>query len=174
MRLILISSFMILGCATKAPITYQEECATKGLVLQGITSGSGRAFHMGSGGNWVTSRGTSESISCDVPKTPTQSCEADRLSQVAQPKMSYNQSTKLWNLGIGAGYIFYILPGVGLKLLADNKLDKAVAESHAVDQATRLNCSPPPKDPNQGQDQIRQPAEEAPASRLPPPKLRSE
>lgn len=133
----------VVGCATNAPISYQEHCALRGLTLAGVSDGTSSAVAMGNNGNYAVARGNSESVSCVVPKTPEEKCEANRLTTVAAPKVDYNSNLtgKHWINGLA--YVAYILPGVGAKLYYDHQLDKAVAESKELDQKTINACTAP-------------------------------
>jgi hypothetical protein len=130
----------IVGCATSAPISYQEHCANKGMMLASVTDTDSSAAAYGSNGSTAYARGNAESVSCEVPKTEVQSCEVRRLGAVAGPKVEYNSGLtgKKWVTGIG--YVLYVLPGVGAKLYYDSKLDKAVAQSQKIDAETKDAC----------------------------------
>lgn len=145
LTLFFASTLVLLGCATVAPISYQEQCARKGLVLSGVTSGSSSSTaYSWNDSNLITARGTSEHVACEVPKTEAQTCEAKRLANVSAPKFDYNSDVKLWNAGIGTGYVLWVLPGVGMKLWADSKYDKAMERSSQIEQETAQVCQPLP------------------------------
>jgi hypothetical protein len=141
--LIFLTSVSLLcsGCATVAPVSYQERCAAKGLTLSGVSSGSSQAIASGTRGGVVTVNGYSENVHCEVPKTEPEKCETNRLAKMAEPKLNYNRNLYLRNMGIMVGYIFYVVPGVGLKLWADKDYDSAMAETKKIEQGSVNSCA---------------------------------
>ena len=121
-----VASCFISACATYAPVSYQEKCALKGMVLSGVGSESGSSFAVGRNGAWASGRSQSETVMCRVPETPKEQCEINSYVKAFEPKAKYNDSVSSVNPWIGVGYFIYILPGVVGKLAMDNKLDKAV------------------------------------------------
>lgn len=147
-KLTIVFAALLAGCAARAPISYQEYCALDGMVLRSVTTASGSAIAFG--GRPTTVKSSSEAISCEPPQSPSQRCEVEHLAAEAKPKHDYNSTVGKWNLGIGVGYVLWILPGVGMKLWSDAKYDKAIAT--AAEQTRAPACDASEKVPTQSSD----------------------
>lgn len=137
MRMSIIVGFVIClsGCATYAPYTYQEQCAFKGMKLAGVNADSGRTTHVTYGRNSPivgTSDNYSESVRCDVPASDDDRKMIGHIHFAAGPKIKYNSTVEIKRWVNGAGYILFIIPGIGLKLVFDNEQEKAIKESESL------------------------------------------
>lgn len=125
------------GCATVAPISYQEHCALKGLKLAGVSESNGTssasAYNYQTGQS-ATAYGNSyaENIGCLAPSSPQDKCEIKNHQQTAIPKADYNDGIKGKRILNGFAYVLWVVPGVVLKLVYDDQHDKAVAKSREI------------------------------------------
>jgi hypothetical protein len=137
----LVLSFGLFGCASRAPLSYEEHCALKGMSVAGVTSSQSSGFVQGSNGRFATVSGSSEQISCQPPKDEHATCEVRRHLAAAEPKLEYNSTTGGWDAAMGVGYLFYIIPGIGIKIAADAKYDEAVKRSAWLDSQSQNACA---------------------------------
>jgi len=135
------------SCASMAPISYQEQCALKGMALTGVTESNGT--ESATAYNWTThqsatahSNSFSENVSCRVPVNQEEKCEVDHLARAAMPKAEYNEGYNTKRSLTGWGYFLFVIPGVALKLTYDDQLNKAVAKSQEL--AQQKSCGPKP------------------------------
>lgn len=134
-------AILLPGCAHQIPLTYQESCASRGMVFSGIETYNGQAFAYGANGAWANVQATGESVSCSVPKTQVESCQTEYLANESAPKRAYNSNVQSLRLLTGIGYVLYIVPGVAMKYVADKRYDKAVLDSQDYVATTPNSCS---------------------------------
>lgn len=136
----------LVSCATRAPLTYKQECGYKGMVLAGVNTQSGTVS--GSAYNWKTNSTSyndeyyeGESVQCVVPKNKKEACEAEVYGQAAAPLNEYNSGYQGKKFLTGLGYYALILPGVGLKFYYDGQRDKAVYQAKEIEKDALYSCS---------------------------------
>lgn len=120
------------ACASYSPLSYQETCGVKGMVLKGVSSGTSSGVGVVSSGAIVSTSGYSEQVSCEVPKGEVEMCESDLGYRSAVPKLAYNDRVGTANNLIGIGYILYIVPGAVFAVVMSNQKSKAEAESNQI------------------------------------------
>lgn len=166
-NIILIACALSLtGCATMAPISYQEECALKGMALSGVSSGTSTGHISGSiQGNQRTANGRnyghenhdysgttvtySETVNCYVPQTEKQQCQVNALGESARPKAEWNsreRSRHVWRI---IGYVLYIVPGVIMSVVHESGKDDSIKESQEIAHANSGACNYQAEDPTQ-------------------------
>lgn len=148
MKLLLLSLLILImtGCATAIPLTYEEDCAVRGMKLAGATTGHsvttstiiGRHGHARA---FSHSRG--EGISCVVSEDEKENCKIDKLRAVALPKHEYNRDIRMKKMIIGLGYATLIVPGIVAKLIYDHQRSSAIDESQEIYRTTADKCTLP-------------------------------
>jgi hypothetical protein len=126
-----------------APISYNEHCALRGMVLSGVSDGVERTFISGGNGGWASGTSQSQNISCSRAKTEEDKCMVRKYTASAQPKAEYNDGYRSKRTLTGVGYYAFILPGVALKLVYDKQLDEAMKASQDAPGANQ-DCSRTP------------------------------
>ena len=114
----------------------KEQCAFDEMKLAGINRDDGLASGMGYGYNqptrFSTVRMESTTVRCDLPQSPEDKAEIQRIRASMVPKAEYNRGIKGKQFLTGVGYFFYIVPGVVLKIYYDQQYDEALNESAAI------------------------------------------
>lgn len=135
---------VLAGCVHAIPRTPQEYCAAQGMVAEGFASSSGVAtgyVPTQNGGAVVVGRLRGESVSCRRPQTPQEQCEVAIAMASGGPKIG-NEDVRGRNLLIGAGYFFFLLPGIAMYFAFDSGIDGAERRSTEAGNASRAQCSP--------------------------------
>lgn len=151
---------MLTGCTTMIPISYQEDCARKGMVLAGVNSFSGDTSTYASNGRSAISISSGETLSCVVPKDEAQACEVKKFAAVGEPKFRFNSEVKDRRLTEGVGYFFYVVPGLVLRYLHDGVKDEAIAKSDQKAEAAEkgLICQVPSQNSKPSDADLRAPS----------------
>ena len=140
------------GCASMAPLSYQERCAVQDMKLAGATQeeSRGSAYAYGSradgsrgGSVTIASEGHAESVQCVMPESDADRCEVKRLKEIARPKQEYNEGIGGKRFITGAGYVLWIVPGVIAKAIYDSELNQAMSGSRQI-ASERVECSRAP------------------------------
>lgn len=138
---LLVVLLSLASCATRAPLSYNQKCGLKGMVLAGVNEESGDT----SSYNYNTgrSRGSyeGESVQCVVPKDKKQECQAQIFRQAANPVLEYNDWAETKRFVNGVGYYAFVLPGVGMKLWFDSQRDAAVKQSFELEKEAIIGCA---------------------------------
>lgn len=138
MRLLVVLTLLVSGCATRIPTTYQQHCALKGMKLTGVTDGSGSQFVAHSDGSYATGSSSNQKIHCAVPQIQIDKCEAERLRKTTLPIQEYNDSVNSKRTWAALGYFFYIVPGIIVTYSANKQKKKALASYHELDSSLSL------------------------------------
>lgn len=91
-------------------------------------------------GGYATVSASSRNIRCNVPQTPDQWAEIQKIRASISPLIEYNDTTTMGNWLIGTGYIFYIAPGYAGKLYYDRKMKDALRQYQ--DNLNKFDRSP--------------------------------
>jgi hypothetical protein len=142
MKSIILCLLVVTSCATRAPLNYNQKCAAKGLVLDGVSeqSGSGSTYSFATNSTYV-SNSSGENISCVVPRNDYQRCQIEVYSKSIAPISEYNEWYKTKEFVNGLGYYALILPGVGLKYYYDSQRDQAINKSSEILKELQYGCS---------------------------------
>lgn len=137
----LILSLSLVSCATRAPKSYKQQCADKGMILRGVssTSGSTSNYNYYTGNNIGSFDG--ESVSCAVPETKRDECRVEKLRVAAGPVNEYNDGYGAKVFLSGLGYYAFVIPGVVAKLAYDSQRDSAVNKSYELEALAEKECS---------------------------------
>lgn len=134
--ILLLSVFLLTSCATRAPKTYKQICADRGMVLAGVSSDSG------SGQNYYTGRTSyyGESVNCSVPRSKVEECKVVGISESSVPVDEYNEFAETRRFVSGLGYWAFILPGIGLKYAFDTQRDEAYNKGLELQRNAEQSC----------------------------------
>jgi hypothetical protein len=144
MNKIILLSVCILslsGCATMAPVSYDEHCAVQGMKFTGVTQSSGTEFSTATAYNYQTGQtanayGSSsysgQSVSCRPPQNEVEKCEVQHAGAAAAPKIDYNDGIGGKRFLTGTGYVLWIIPGLIAKGAFDSQRDGAIKRSQEI------------------------------------------
>jgi hypothetical protein len=135
----------ITSCAGYATRTYKQKCASKGMVLSGVTSQSGGTS--GSAYSYQTNTTVNtygsysgEAVSCEVPRTPVDKCRVVEIERSTAPVYEYNEWSGTKDFATGLGYAAFFVPGVVMKLAFENQISKAETESAKLEAEAENKC----------------------------------
>jgi hypothetical protein len=139
MRIIIILSLLTTGCATPAWRSYNQDCASRGMALSGVTTTTGDATHL-VGGRLMASDYEEEQVSCHIPKSDYEQCMIRAHAESLKPLQDYNEWIGAKRTLTGLLYFPVVLPGVGLKLYFDKQREVAYKESESIERKIASEC----------------------------------
>lgn len=129
MTLIVAGVLFLSGCATAIPLTYEEQCSLREMKLAGVNSGSAQ---------YGLDTIKSESVSCRIPADQTEEVEVSRRKSITTPKAEYNNTVQSKRLFGAIGYVLYIVPGIVIKIVADNQRQTAIEKSQQIENENKV------------------------------------
>ncbi len=134
MRALLLIAIVSTGCVTTIPLSNDEKCASRGMILEGVTVGESEGSAVSY--DWKTSSthtasysGTREDVSCTVPKTAVDQCVVRTLGGSVSVKEDFNKTVNGKRTLTGFAYVLYVVPGLILNAAFDSERSDRVAEA---------------------------------------------
>lgn len=123
MRYLIFISLLVLlsGCVTQIPLSHEETCAVKGMVLAGASISKSNSYNTGTVYNSSYQQYGSFNMygvtrnsqtHCRVPETQKDHCIVDSYRSGVRPKTEFNNKIKSRNALAGLGYMFWLVPGI--------------------------------------------------------------
>jgi hypothetical protein len=128
------------GCVSRPPISAPEQCARRGMAMDGLVLTSGESVGVASSGRRVAwSRGSSygEAVSCVRPRNKAEACEIEGALVSLQQKAKYETGPR--NFLLFVGWAAFVVPGLVMYVVMDDGDDYAV-EAEAAGEQARLRC----------------------------------
>jgi hypothetical protein len=129
-----LTALVFTGCATAIPYSYEESCAMKGMKLKGVDQADSDGYAYNANVGSIYSSSTTTHLRCDVPQNDEEKARINHVQTVVRPKYEYNDGIGTKRFLTGAGYILYILPGIGLKLHYDDQRREAINKAEEIDR----------------------------------------
>lgn len=131
------------ACVHPVPMTPQETCGVRGMVVAGISVSESNSSDVVIGNNGrsavVTSSGYAEGVSCRPPQTEAERCDVEVGAAGAGPKADW-QDVRGKRALVYLGVLAFILPGIIIgAIFSSNRGDAEVASVNAADDA-RFEC----------------------------------
>jgi hypothetical protein len=141
----LIAAVLAAGCVHRPPLTSAERCATRGMVLAGLSMSSGSSVGYATTGRtqaWAVGASYDESVICRVPETEVELCEVAAFAAGASEKLGFGTFWR--NTAIGLGYLTFVLPGFVLLVVFDGQQRATGRDAEQLSYARALTCRRPP------------------------------
>jgi len=117
------------GCVHAIGVDPESVCAKDGKKLDTLTYGSGsEAGAVYINGNYVpvTNSTSSRSYTCVTPVTDQEKCKAKAADHIAHAAWDHDAKVFGRNMMLGAGYLFYLLPGAYLYYRFDSDREEVI------------------------------------------------
>ena len=114
---------------------------SQGMVLAGMSMASATSTGVASVGGYVAvSNGAaySEAVSCVRPMSVDQQCEIEGAQWSLAKKGEFSPTG--YNVLLGVGYVFYVIPGLIIYAFVHDADEYAAADAERVGQAARNSC----------------------------------
>ena len=130
------------GCVHRLSMANNQQCASEGMVLDGVDMGSTSAASIGPNFSTYSTSARSNVVRCSMPKKEADKCKIGVYLKSMNPKEEFNQHIGWKNLLIGVGYS-YLIPGIAAYYYFDNQRDQAYGDAlKIIDEGTKTCESP--------------------------------